>query len=125
MNMYRNHILDLYKNPLNKGKISDETTAWEEYNTTCGDKIRISIKVEANKVIDIKFDGIGCAISIASASLLTENLKGKNIQEIKNMHGEDMIDILGINVSPARIKCALLGFNTAKKAIEVYDARNK
>lgn len=123
--MYKNHILELYKNPLNKGKITDETTAWEEYNTACGDKIRISLKIKNEIVEDIKFEGNGCAISIASTSLLTNNLKGKKLSEIKKMNSEDMIKILGINVSPARIKCALLGYNTAKKAIEVYNARNK
>ena len=106
--IYQEIILDNYRNPNNFGKIDSPTIHYKDSNTSCGDTIEISILLKANKIKDIKFTGKGCAISMASASLLTESLKNKSITEIKKLKKEDILKMLGIPLSGIRLKCALL-----------------
>lgn len=123
MNMYRHHILELYKNPINKGRLVDETHTSTKSNPTCGDKIRISL-IASNKIEDIRFSGEGCAISQAAASILTEHVKGKTINEIMKLDGDDMLELLGIEVAPMRLKCAMLALETLKKSLGDKNVRN-
>jgi len=116
--LYTEIILDYYKYPRNKGPLPNATTTAEEDNPLCGDKISMHLKITNNKIEDIKFEGEGCAISQAAASILTEELKNKTITEVKNLSNEDMINLLNIPISPGRMKCALLGLQTTKKALE-------
>ncbi|PIR55526.1 SUF system NifU family Fe-S cluster assembly protein [Candidatus Peregrinibacteria bacterium CG10_big_fil_rev_8_21_14_0_10_36_19] len=120
MDLYSEIILDYYKNPRNKGPLKDANAYSEEYNPSCGDKISIQLKIEDNKITKANFDGIGCAISQATTSMLTEEIIGKTIEEIKAMDTPDIINMLGIEISPGRIKCALLGLSTIKKAIILH-----
>ncbi|MGC8663454.1 MAG: Fe-S cluster assembly sulfur transfer protein SufU [Thermoplasmata archaeon] len=115
--IYMEFILENYKNPKNYGKMENPTTSSSGSNPLCGDEIEIYIKVENNKLNNIKFTGKGCAISQASASILTEMVKNKDVNFVKNLREKDLLDALGIELSPARMKCALLSYNTLKKAI--------
>ena len=115
--LYREHILDLYKNPLNYGEIKNPTNSFEKNNPLCGDEMKITLILHDNKIKDIKFFGKGCAISIASASLLTENVKNLSVEKIIKMNAEDIKKMLGVDVSAIRIKCVLLSLETLKGAI--------
>ncbi len=110
-------LLDHYQNPRNFGHLGNPDIIHEEGNPSCGDQIRIEIKLEDNKIADIKFTGKGCTISQASASILTEIVKGKTLDEVKNFGKEDMLNALGIPISPIRLKCALLGLKVLKAGI--------
>lgn len=111
------YILDHYKNPRNFGTIEDADFSYEEGIPSCGDVIRLDLKIRNNKLDDIKFSGTGCAISQASVSILTENVTGKEIGEVVSLTDKDMLEALGGQVSPIRFKCALLGLTVLKKAL--------
>ena len=112
--LYREQILDHARNPHNFGEIEDPDFTYEDSNPLCGDRVRIDVKVEDGIIADIKFSGRGCAISQASASMLTDMMKGQKVDEIRELSAEDMLDELGIQISPARVKCALLGLKVLK-----------
>jgi len=120
--IYQENILDHYKNPRNFGKIENATVHHHEYNPLCGDKIDLFLVIDKNKKIaDVKFQGNGCAISQASASMLSEEIKGKNIHELKKLAKENILEILGIPISPVRLKCALLSLDTLKNGILIFE----
>ncbi len=112
--LYRELILDHYQNPHNHGTIENPDISFEDSNPLCGDKIRIDIKVRDGIVEDIKFTGKGCAISQASASMLTDEIKGKPLEEIKHLDKQAVFDLIGIPLSPTRVKCALLPLKVVK-----------
>lgn len=128
MDLYVERILEIYKNPKNFGEIQDAEIKKINYNPSCGDMISIFVKLEKNTlrqvdeyiVNDVKFKGHGCVISIASASLLLENIKGKQIQDIEKISSKEVLEILGIDLSknPSRIKCAMLPLLTLKEGIK-------
>jgi len=115
--LYRDFILDHYRNPRNAGTLEQPDASFEDLNPLCGDKIRMDLKIRDCVVEDIKFKGRGCAISQASASLLTESIKGKKISEIDAIAKDDVLENLGISISAARLKCALLGLKVLKQAL--------
>jgi nitrogen fixation NifU-like protein len=118
MDMYREVILDHYKNPRNFGHLKNPDMVIEEDNVTCGDRIIMEIKVNKKNIIeDIRFSGEGCAISQASASMLTEEVKGKNIKKIMALSSQDIILMLGTTLTPSRIKCATLSLEVLHKAV--------
>jgi nitrogen fixation NifU-like protein len=113
--IYREQIIDLYENPLNFGSLDPCDIDYEEDNPLCGDVIRIYVQLdEDQKVADVKWEGQGCAISQASASLLTEEIKGLSLDEIKSYKKEELLELLGIQLSMTRIKCALLSLKVLK-----------
>ncbi|HYK53266.1 MAG TPA: SUF system NifU family Fe-S cluster assembly protein [Candidatus Eremiobacteraceae bacterium] len=115
--LYRDFILDHYRNPRNAGTLEGPDASFEDLNPLCGDKIRMDLKIRDGVVEDVKFKGRGCAISQASASLLTESIKGKKIAEIDAIGKDDVLSNLGISISAARLKCALLGLKVLKQAL--------
>src|SRR5688572_26651459 len=122
--LYREIILEHFKNPLNYGLIANPDFDISDYNPLCGDEIRLTGKIthsssgsENGKLTDIKFQSRGCAISKASASMMTESFLGKSIDEIKEIRPEEYLEILEIELSPSRVKCALLGFSALKKSL--------
>ena len=116
MDLYGEIILDHYKNPRHKGSLKNPDLSAEGQNPLCGDGIRIDIKINAKgKIEDIYFDGQGCAISQASASMLTEKILGKNKKDIQKLKNKDILQMLNIPLSPSRIKCALLPLEVLKK----------
>lgn len=115
LSMYKEQILDLYKNPNNFGDLPNFTHEYHEFNPLCGDEIIVQLIIKENKVKDIKFQGHGCAISIASASLLTDKIKNKPIKEIQKLNFEDIKKLLGIDITYQRIKCATLALEAVKR----------
>ena len=119
--IYREIILDHYRNPRNKGKLSDADVTIHDSNPLCGDEIDIHLKVEGDRIKDIKFEGRGCAISQASASMLTEMILNKPLSSVKNITKDDILENIGLtNLGPARIKCALLSLKVLKLGMVKY-----
>ena len=113
--MYREVILDHYKNPRNKGTLDPHDFTYEDENPLCGDKLRIDVRLdEQQRVKEVAFSGRGCAISQASASMLTEAILGKTVDEVKQMGKDDILEMLGIELGPVRLKCALLSLKVLK-----------
>lgn len=112
---YRELILDHYKNPRHRGTLEPNDFSYEDSNPLCGDQIRIDVRLDdEQRVKEVGFTGRGCAISQASASLLTESIVGKPLAEVKALTREDILDLLGIELTPARLKCALLSLKVLK-----------
>ncbi len=116
---YREYILEHYKYPRNKGTLDAPTITHEETNMLCGDRVRIDMLIEDDIVRDIRFSGQGCAISMASASMLTEAIKGKSVQDARAFSKEALLELIGIPLdkNPARLKCALLSLKTLKAGL--------
>jgi nitrogen fixation NifU-like protein len=115
---YRENILDHYRNPRNKGHLENPTHSHEEHNPLCGDVLHIDLHVNDEDVIqEVRFDGQGCAISQASASMLTEMIQGKTLEEAKQVDKEDILEALGIDIGPVRLKCALLSLKVFKAGV--------
>lgn len=119
--IYRDKILESYRHPKNYGSIDDAQIKVKESNPLCGDDMEMHLKLDSNnKVSDIKFTGRGCAISIASASMLTELVKGRSLEELRSMDKQELLQKLGIDslqLNPVRIKCALLSLKTLKVGV--------
>src|SRR5436309_1547736 len=107
-NFYREYILDHYRNPRNYGTLENPTAHAEDSNPLCGDQLAIDLAVEEDRVTEVRFNGRGCAISQASASMLSEMIEGKTVEEVAQLGKDDILDALGIPISPARTKCAFL-----------------
>lgn len=119
--IYREIILDYYRNPRNYGKIENPDISKRDSNPLCGDELEMHININDNKVSDVKFTGKGCAISQASASMLTELIMGKDFEYVKQLTKEDILENLGLpDLGPARIKCALLSLKVLKYGIYSY-----
>ncbi|HET7642110.1 MAG TPA: SUF system NifU family Fe-S cluster assembly protein [Nitrososphaeraceae archaeon] len=119
--IYREIILDHYRNPRNKGKINNPDVVIHDSNPLCGDQIDIFLKVEEGQIKDIKFDGKGCAISQASASMLTEMVMDKPLTAAKDISKDEILENIGLtNLGPARIKCALLSLKVLKMGMVKY-----
>lgn len=115
---YKENILDHYRNPRNAGTLEDPTHTHESHNPLCGDVIRIDLHVNENNLVDkVTFEGKGCAISQASASMLTEMIEGMPLDEVKQISKEDILDMLGIPIGPVRMKCALLSLKALKAGV--------
>lgn len=116
--LYREIIIDHYKNPQHKGRLDKSDFSFEDENPLCGDYLQIELKVDENQnVVDAKFDGHGCAISISAADLLLDSIIGKSIEDLKKLKKQDILDLLGIELSPVRLKCALLSLKVLKGAV--------
>ena len=116
------YILDHYKNPRNLGTLQEPDISHEEGNPSCGDVIRIDLRIRDNKVQETRFSGKGCAISQAAASMLTEMVIDKTLEEIKSITKDDIMTALGIRISPIRFKCATLALKVLKSGL--YGIKN-
>ena len=116
--LYREIIVERYKTPLYKGQLDPHDITFEDENPLCGDRIRIDLRVNpAGQVTEAAFSGHGCAISQASADLLLEDVVGKTLDQIKAMNKETVLDLLGIQLGPVRLKCALLPLKVLKAGV--------
>src|SRR5512143_3607915 len=107
--LYRQMIIDRYKSPLYRGLLETHDIAFEDDNPLCGDHIRVELRVgEDGRVQEAAFDGHGCAISQASADMLMESIQGKTLDEVKAISKDDLLEMLGLELGPVRLKCALL-----------------
>ena len=116
--LYRDEILEHYRRPHNFGTLPAPDAVHEGSNPLCGDRITLMLGLTEEGVVDdVAFTGRGCAISQASASMLTDEIKGKNLSEVARLGTDDVLDSLGIEISPARLKCALLSLETLRRAL--------
>ncbi len=116
--LYREIIIERYKNPQYRGELDPHDISFEDENPLCGDHIRIDLRVDAQgKVSEAAFSGHGCAISQASADLLLESVIGKSVEEVKQLTKQDVLDLLGIELGPVRLKCALLSLKVLKGGV--------
>ena len=116
--LYRDEILEHYRNPHNFGTLPEPDVVHEGANPLCGDRITLMLGInDDGNVADVAFTGRGCAISQASASMLTDGIKGKSLEEVARLGAQDVLDDLGIEISPARLKCALLSLETLQGAL--------
>ena len=114
MNIYQEELLDHYENPSNYGTLPNPTISHEEDNPLCGDQIRIDLLIEDDTITEVCFCGHGCTISLAAASMLTEEIEGKSLDEVKKLSRDDILDMIGIPLGPVRVKCALLALKVLK-----------
>ena len=119
--IYKENIIDHYKNPHNHGTIENADIKFTENNPLCGDVITVTLKVNGPVVDDVRFISQGCAISTAATSMLTDKIKGKQIEEVKKVSREDVVDLLGIEIGPVRTKCAVLGLVAVKEGIKQFE----
>jgi len=116
--LYRELIIDRYKNPIYRGSLTPHDIAFEDDNPLCGDHIRVELRVGPdNRVTESAFSGHGCAISQASADLLMESVVGKTLDEIKSISKDDLLGMLGLELGPVRLKCALLSLKVLKAGV--------
>ncbi|MAF51293.1 MAG: SUF system NifU family Fe-S cluster assembly protein [Nanoarchaeota archaeon] len=123
--IYKENILDHFKNPRNFGEIVEAEIEHSELNSVCGDMIKLFVKLGDDKVVDVKFKGNGCAISMASTSMLTQKLKGKTLEEIKKITKEDIFEMLGVKLGVVRQKCGLLCLNILNKGVKEMEKNGK
>jgi nitrogen fixation NifU-like protein len=114
---YKEYILDHYRNPRNFGSLEAPDASAEDLNPLCGDRLRFELQIDADGCVsDVRFSGKGCAISQASASMLSETLKGERLEDVARMSQERVLENVGIGISPARMKCAMLCLKVVKSA---------
>lgn len=115
--LYREAILDHYKHPRHKGHLDAPDIHYHDHNPFCGDEITVELKIEDGVVVDAAFDGRGCAISQASASMMMEEIIGMTAEDLKLWTKEEVLDLLGIEIGPVRLKCALLPLKALKAGL--------
>ena len=115
--LYREEILDHYRHPRHRGHLDAPDISHSDHNPFCGDEITLELKVEDGIVTDAAFDGRGCAISQASASMMTDEIIGKSLEELKQWSKDDLLELLGIEIGPVRLKCALLPLKALKAGV--------
>ena len=114
---YRENLMDHYHNPRQHGRIDAPTASHEDLNPLCGDMIHIDLKIDDGVIVDARFDGHGCAVSQAAASMLLEEIVGKPVAEVAAFGRDDLLDLLGVPLSPARLKCALLSLGVLRAGL--------
>lgn len=115
--LYRENILDHSKHPRNQGTLENPDITYEDANPLCGDQLRIDIEVKDGRIAKIRHSGHGCSISKASASMLCERMEGQPLEEVRKLTREDVLEMLGIELGPVRLKCALLSLKTLKAGV--------
>ncbi|MEM3839411.1 MAG: SUF system NifU family Fe-S cluster assembly protein [Candidatus Micrarchaeaceae archaeon] len=123
LDMYAEELLRHYEHPDNNGEIANPSAKMHEENISCGDRIDIYIEIEGGKIKDIKFQGSGCVISMGTASMLTDEVKGKSLQEVEKMDKGKLIKLIGVDPGPVRMHCATLSLRAIKKAVFEYEKK--
>lgn len=118
MNEYQDIILDHYRDPLNYGALAGATHSAQLRNLSCGDAVTVYLRVADEKIKSVSFEGSGCAISTAATSMLTEHIKGKGVKEVLLFSRDDLLALLGVEISAARLKCALIGLEAVHNALQ-------
>ncbi len=114
---YRENLMDHYRNPRQHGRIDAPTVSHEDLNPLCGDMIHIDLAINDGVIVDARFDGHGCAVSQAAASMLLEEIVGKSVAEVAAFGRDDLLELLGVTLSPARLKCALLSLGVLRAGL--------
>jgi nitrogen fixation protein NifU and related proteins len=116
--LYRDELMDIFKNPAHRGAMDDATHHSHGSNPSCGDEIKLQLKIDQGKIADVKFDGDACAVSVIASELLSEHVVGKTIHEALAITKEDLLEMIGINLTTSRVKCATLALNALHDALE-------
>jgi nitrogen fixation NifU-like protein len=118
-NLYRDFILEHYRSPHNKGQLDPHDLHFADSNPTCGDEMSMTLRLDDARtaITDVAFDGRGCAISQASASILTDELRGQTLDQVRGMDPKHVLNELGVPIGPARLKCALLSYKVLQGAV--------
>ena len=125
MDLYSEEILDHFKNPHNYGDLDDPSVTHVENNPLCGDRIDLQLRIEDDKIKEVRFRGEGCAVSTATSSILTDFIKGKKLSEVESLTAEGVLSLLGMErLAPARIKCALLSWQAFRSVLAKYHHAN-
>jgi nitrogen fixation NifU-like protein len=123
-NLYQENILDHYENPYHRGTMEHPTLEYRDLNPLCGDEVCIQARLdETGCLAEVYFEGKGCVISLAAASMLIEEIEGKPLAEVKKLDRQAMLDLLGIPLTAMRVKCAMLALRTLEKAIQLYESK--
>jgi nitrogen fixation NifU-like protein len=120
--LYREYIIDHYKHPRNFGELEEPDAEFHDRNPVCGDEMGVHIKLDGDRVADLRFHGHGCAISQAAASIISDELKGKTVKEIAELDRHFVLDEIGVDLSPTRLKCGLLALKVVQGALLGTDA---
>ncbi len=115
--IYQEHILDHYEDPYHRGECEGVTHTHKDKNPLCGDVIRVGLNIRDGRVVEAWFDGEGCVVSQASASMLMEKVEGKTLEEVRSFPAEDMLDLYGARLTPNRQKCCLLSWRVVQSAL--------
>jgi len=118
--LYRQNILDHYKHPHHKGVLDQPHVSKRSMNRNCGDDLVLFLSIAEGKIIEASFDGVGCAISVAGASMLTDHLIGLTVEEASHLSEENVFDLFGIPINPGRAKCALLAFRSLREILDTH-----
>uniref|UniRef100_A0A832I2G2 SUF system NifU family Fe-S cluster assembly protein n=1 Tax=Eiseniibacteriota bacterium TaxID=2212470 RepID=A0A832I2G2_UNCEI len=115
--LYRENILDHYRHPRHHGTLEAPDVSYEDANPLCGDRIRMDFRIRDGRIAEVRFTGTGCSISQAAASMLCERLEGMSLEEARALSRDDVLDMIGIELGPVRLKCALLALKTLKAGL--------
>lgn len=120
MDLYREEFMEIYKNPMNEGKLEKPTLIEHGVNEACGDEMDLYLKIENGVVVDATFKAQSCSVGVVASAILTDEIKGKKISEIKKISKQDLLTLIGVNLTTSRIKCATLPLETLQKGLENY-----
>ncbi len=118
--LYREQLLEIYKNPSNRGNLLKSSVRVVEKNTFCGDIITLELEIENGVIKDVAFDGDACMVAIASASLLTDEIKGRTVEEAGKITKKDILGLIGVELTTSRVKCAMLILDALNSALKDY-----
>ena len=121
-NLYREELMEIYKHPSNKGVLTNPSVSVHKNNPLCGDEVNVQLSIENNIIKDVKYNGSACMVSIVSSSLISDFIKGKTINEVQKISQDDVLHIIGINLTTSRIKCATLVLDALQEAIKNYNS---
>lgn len=122
---YKEELIDVYKNPRNKGRMENPSVEVFEKNPMCGDEITLQLDIKDSVIRNAKFDGSACVVSVVSSEFLIDNLIGKTLEEASNINKRDILDMLGLNLTTSRVKCATLALTALKHALADYEKRSE
>ena len=121
-NLYREELMEIYKPPSNKGVLTNPSVSVHKNNPLCGDEVNVQLSIENNIIKDVKYNGSACMVSIVSSSLISDFIKGKTINEVQKISQDDVLNIIGINLTTSRIKCATLVLDALLEAVKNYNS---
>ncbi len=123
LGMYAEELIYNYEHPKNKGVMDNPDTRMHEENISCGDKITVYLKIDGDKIAEARFDGTGCVISMGTASILTDFLKGKTVAEVEAFGKDSLLELINIDPGPVRIHCATLSLRAIRKAVFIKEGK--
>jgi nitrogen fixation NifU-like protein len=122
-NLLREEFLEIYKHPAHKGTLQDPSVVSSGKNPMCGDEIRLQLKIENGRITDVKYDGIACSVSVISSDILSEELIGKTLEDVRKIDKDKLLELIGLNLTTSRVKCATLVLDSLKTALDTYEQK--